>query len=66
MEQGELVTDLGDPGGFLAGQEAALGDEQGEQDRSPGAGPVALGDGGLGAVDGLDGGLEIDPRVREV
>ena len=36
-KDGQLVTDLVDPRGVLAGEEAALGDEQGDQDGSPGS-----------------------------
>ena len=65
-KDGQLVTDLVDPRGVLAGEEVALGDEQGDQDGSPGSYPVVLGDSGLGAVNGFDGSFEVDPGVRQV
>lgn len=64
-KDGELVADLADPGCVLAGEEAAFGDEQGGEDRPPSAEPVVLGDGGLGAVDGLDGGFEVYPGAGQ-
>ena len=39
-QHGELVADLVDPGGVLAGKEAAFGDEQCDEDRSPRSGLV--------------------------
>jgi hypothetical protein len=58
---GELVADLVDPGCVLTGQEAPFRDEQRGQRRPPRPPPVLLGDRGLGPVDGLGCGLQVDP-----
>src|ERR1700736_4128694 len=59
-QDGQLVTDLIDPRGVVAGQEVALGDEEGDERRSPRPYPVLLSDCGLSAENRLDGGFEVD------
>src|ERR1700722_16972371 len=39
-QEGELISDLVDPGGVLGGEEVALADEEGGQGGSPGSGPL--------------------------
>ncbi len=63
-QHGELVANLVDPGGVLAWEEASFGDEKGRQRGAPGSRPLLLGDGGLGPVDGVGGGFEVDPGVE--
>ena len=59
------MADLIDPRSILAGQEVAPGHKQRGERRAPCPLPVLLGNRGFGPVNGLGGGFEIDPRIRQ-
>ena len=65
-KQCQLMTGFIDPQSVIAGQEVALGDEEGHQDGPPGPPPILLGGGGLGAMNGLDSGFEVDPGMGKL
>ena len=59
------MADLVDPWGIFAGKEVALGHEQCGERWPPRPGPVLLGDRGFSPVDGLGGGFQVDPGIRQ-
>jgi hypothetical protein len=64
LEKAELVPDVVDPRCVLAREKSSLGDEQSQQDGTPGPSPVLLSDRRLGPVNGDGGRFEVDPRIR--